>query len=315
MCRSWRFEQCDLEENEFGIIMFQLISDGSCDLSRVQLLQADIEIVPYYISLDGETYLKEATELDVHDFYEYCVSHPNVFPRTSMPTPNDYMDAFEKILRQGKDVLCYCLTQKFSGSFSCAVTAAGMLREDYPDRQIKVVDSTLVTGLQGLLLLELAKYAGQGHTLEETYRRGEEIKKTAVIYFTIENLSYLSHGGRIGKLMDMTMRGMSMRPVIRFDNGELYPIGVSLGKKRAYDKVAETVKRAKQERHIDLERYTFALGWGYSREEAEPFFEEIRALFLSEFGKVPEFVPIQIGATIGVHTGPHPVGIGLIEKA
>lgn len=295
--------------------MFQLISDGSCDLSRAQLLQAGIEIVPYYVSLDGETYLKEAAELDVHDFYEYCVSHPNVFPRTSMPTPADYMSVFEKALRRGKDVLCYCLTQKFSGSLSCAVTAAEMLKEDYPDRQIQVVDSTLVTGLQRLLLLELAKYAKQGHTMEETYQRGEKIKKTAVIYFTIENLSYLSHGGRIGKLVDLTMRGMSMRPVIRFDKGELYPIGVSLGKKRAYDKVTETVKRALQERMIDLERYTFALGWGYSQEEAKPFFDWIRKLFLSEFGIIPEFVPIQIGATIGVHTGPHPVGIGLIEKA
>lgn len=295
--------------------MFQLISDGSCDLSREQRLEAGIEIVPYYVSLDGKTYLKEASELDVHDFYEYCVSHPNAFPRTSMPTPTDYMDAFEKAFRQGKDVLCYCLTQKFSGSFSCAVMAAEMLKEDYPDRQIKVVDSTLVTGLQGLLLLELAKYAKQGHSLEETYKRGEEIKKTAVIYFTVENLSYLSHGGRIGKLVDLTMRGMNIRPIIRFDNGELYSAGVSLGKRKAYDKVMQTVKRAIQERQIDLEHYTFALGWGYSREEAEPFFEQIRELFLSEFGKTPDFVPIQIGAAIGVHTGPHPVGIGLIEKA
>ena len=90
---------------------------------------------------------------------------------------------------------------------------------------------------------------------------------------------------------------------------------MSLGKKRAYDKVTETVKRALQERMIDLERYTFALGWGYSQEEAKPYFDRIRKLFLSEFGIIPEFVPIQIGATIGVHTGPHPVGIGLIEKA
>lgn len=214
--------------------MFQIISDGSCDLSQEQLREAGVEVVPYYVSLDGETYLKEVSELDVHTFFEYCVSHPQVFPRTSMPTLEDYKCAFERALQCGLDVLCYCLTEKFSGSFSCATIAAAMLAEDYPDRKIRVVDSTLATGLQGLLLLELARYAKEGHSFDETYERGEEIKRSAAIYFTIENLSYLSHGGRIGKLMDMALHGMSMRPIIRFGSGELHPVGVSLGRKKSY---------------------------------------------------------------------------------
>lgn len=295
--------------------MFQILSDGSCDLTREQLRGAGLEIVPYYVSLDGETYLKEADELDVHDFYTYCVDHPDVFPKTSMPTMQDYTEAFEKHLRQGTDVLCYCLTEKFSGSYACAVTAASALREKYPERQIRVVDSTLVTGLQGLLLLELSRYAREGHTLEETYQRGEEIKKSAAIYFTIGNLSYLSHGGRIGKLMDMALHGMSMRPIIRFGGGELHPVGVGLGVKYAYNRVTQAVRKVIQEQKLDLERYTYAMGWGYSREEAEPFFQKIKALFLELFGQTPDFIPIQIGATIGVHTGPHPVGFGYIEKA
>ncbi len=295
--------------------MFQILSDGSCDLSQEQLQESGIEVIPFYISLDGETYRKEMTELDVHAFFEFCVSHPGVFPKTSMPTVQDYMVAFEKHLQIGTDILCYCLTEKFSGSFSCASVAAAMMLENYPDRKIRVVDSTLVTGLQGLLLLELAKYAGEGHSLEETYRRGEEIKKTAAIYFTIEDLSYLAHGGRIGKLMELAMRGMSIRPIIRFGSGELHPIGVSLGRKNAYTKVTQAVKRTIQEKSLDMEHYIFALGWGCSREEAEPFFRQIREMLLEQFGRLPDFVPIQIGATISVHTGPHPVGIGFIEKA
>lgn len=295
--------------------MFQIVSDGSCDLTWEQLDNAGLEVVPYYVSLDGETYQKEMVELDVHDFYEYCVSHPDIFPRTSMPGVQDYIDSFEKYMQRGMDVLCYCLTEKFSGSFSCACAAAEMVMEEWPGRQIKVVDSTLATGLQGLLLLELSRYAREGHSLEETYARGEEIKASAAIYFTIENLAYLSHGGRIGKLMELAARGASLRPVIRFGSGELYPVSVSLGRKRAYRKVTEIMKRVIQEQQLDLEHYTFAIGWGYSREEAEPFFAQIRELFQEQFGQIPEFVLIQIGATIGVHTGPHPVGIGFIEKA
>lgn len=295
--------------------MFQILSDGSCDLTQEQLRDAGLEVVPFYVSLDGETYRKEVVELGVHDFYEYCVSHPDVFPRTSMPGMQDYVEIFEKYAKRGTDVLCYCLTEKFSGSFSCAHTAAQTVMEDYPDRQIRVVDSTLVTGLQGLLLLELSRYAGEGHSLEETYARGEEIKTSAAIYFTIENLAYLSHGGRIGRLMELAAKSASIRPIIRFGSGEIYPAGVSLGSKRAYTKVTDTMRKVIREQKLDPEHYTFACGWGYSREEAEPFFAQIRELFLEQFGRVPDFVPIQIGATIGVHTGPHPVGIGFIEKA
>lgn len=295
--------------------MFQILSDGSCDLTQEQLRDAGLEVVPFYVSLDGETFRKEVVELSVHDFYEYCVAHPDVFPQTSMPGLQDYVQIFEKYAQRGTDVLCYCLTEKFSGSFSCAHTAAELVMEDYPDRQIRVVNSTLATGLQGLLLLELSRYAGEGHSFEETYARGEEIKASAAIYFTIENLAYLSHGGRIGKLMDLALRSISIRPIIRFGNGELYPVGVSLGKKRAFAKVTETMRRVIQEQKLDLEHYTFAYGWGYSKEEAEPFFAQIRGLFLELFGRIPDFVQIQIGATIGVHTGPHPIGVGFIEKA
>jgi len=295
--------------------MFQIISDGSCDLSPAQLLASGIETVPFYVTLDGKTFQKEGTELPVPDFYEYCVRHPECCPRTSTPSVQDYMECFEPHLERGTDVLCYCITEKFSGSFNSASVARELLLEKYPDRELIVEDSTLATGLQGLLLIELARYAREGHTLSETWKRGEEIKKTASIYFTIGNLKYLAMGGRVGKLAGMAAQGLGIRPLIRFGDGELHPVGVSIGRKQSFTKVTETVRKLILEKEIDLLRYSFALGWGYDREEAEDLFRQIRELFLELFGKLPEFVPIQIGATIGAHTGPYPAGIGITEKA
>ncbi len=295
--------------------MFQIVSDGSCDLSPEQLRAGGIAVVPFYVTLDGQSYRKEMAELPVHDFYEYCVAHPDCCPRTSMPSVQDYMEEFEKHLSRGADILCYCITQKFSGSFQSAATAADLLRGKYPERTIRVTDSTLVTGLQGMLLLELSRYAAEGHTLEETWQRGEEIKRSAAIYFTIEDLTYLAKGGRIGMLANLAARSLSIRPVILFSTGELHPVGISMGRRRSFARVAETVRKVILTQGIDPAHYSFALGWGYDKAEAEPFFQKIRELFLELFGEIPDFVPIQIGATIGVHTGPYPAGIGIIEKA
>ncbi len=295
--------------------MFQIFSDGSCDLSPEQLRSSGIQTVPFYITLDGKTFQKEVTELSVPDFYEHCVRHPECAPRTSTPSVQDYMERFEPYLAKGTDILCYCISGKLSSSLRSASVARQLLLETYPEREILVSDSTMATALQGMFLLELAGFARLGHTIRETWQRGEEIRQKASIYFTVENLRYLAMGGRIGKLTSLAARGLGIRPLIRFGTGELHPIGVSIGRRRSFTAVADTVKKVILEEKIDLQHYSFALGWGYSREEAEPFFRKIRDVFLDLFGELPEFVPIQLGATIGVHTGPYPVGIAIIEKA
>ncbi len=232
-----------------------------------------------------------------------------------MPSVQDFVDVFTPVLEQGKDILCYCITKNFSGSFNSAMAAKELLQEKYPDRDIRVIDSALVTGLLGVFLMELSDYARKGHTLQETWERGEVIKKNAVIYFTIENLRYLAKGGRIGKVTALAARSLSIRPVICFKDGELSPVGISMGRKHSFLKLCEMFRNDLKKRTSDLSRFAYGFGWGFDRAEAEPCYKHIESLMIETFGGCPDFVPIQLGATIGVHTGPYPVGLGFIEKA
>lgn len=295
--------------------MFQIISDGSCDLSPDQLYKAGIHTVPFYVTLDGRTYLKEAEELSVHNFYEYCIQHPECAPKTSMPTVADFARSFRSFLAQGKDILCYCISKKLSGSVNSALVAKDLLQKEYPERRIEVVDSTLATGILGALLLELSSYAGKGHSLQETFERGEELKKDAVMFFTIKDLSYLARGGRIGKLTDLAVRNLNIRPLACFREGEIQPLGISIGRRNSFDRIAELAERSIRKQKLTPSHYTFGIGWGYDKAEAEPFISQIKELFAELFGEVPDILPIQVGATIGVHTGPYPLGFGFIEKA
>ena len=43
----------------------QIISDGSQDLSSELSKEKDIEVVPFYVSFDGEHYYKEIEELSL----------------------------------------------------------------------------------------------------------------------------------------------------------------------------------------------------------------------------------------------------------
>ena len=67
----------------------QIISDGSLDLSRELTRERDILVVPFYVSFDGETYLKEGVELDIREYYHRIVKHPEVLPKTTNTSGNN----------------------------------------------------------------------------------------------------------------------------------------------------------------------------------------------------------------------------------
>ena len=100
----------------------QIISDGSLDLSRELTRECDILVVPFYVSFDGETYMKEGVELDIREFYQRMVDHPDVFPKTSMPSVDDYYQVFLPLAKQDVPMICICITTKFSGSMQSATT-------------------------------------------------------------------------------------------------------------------------------------------------------------------------------------------------
>ena len=125
----------------------QIISDGSLDLPQELTKEKDIEVVPFYVSFDSQTYKKEMVEQDVREFYQEMVDHPTVFPKTSMPSVNDFYELFKKHAEENLPVICICITRKFSGSLQSATTAKDMVLEDIPDAQITVIDSTVNTCL------------------------------------------------------------------------------------------------------------------------------------------------------------------------
>ena len=65
--------------------MFDIITDSACDLTPDTARQLGVEVVPFYVSLDGEHYRKEGTEIAVRDFYQFMVDNPSAYPKTKLP--------------------------------------------------------------------------------------------------------------------------------------------------------------------------------------------------------------------------------------
>lgn len=70
---------------------FHIISDGSCDLPVELAEEKNITVVPFYVSFDDEHYLKENADIGVRDFYQQMVDRKGVYPKSSMPSTQDYV--------------------------------------------------------------------------------------------------------------------------------------------------------------------------------------------------------------------------------
>ncbi len=298
-----------------GKVVYQIVTDGSCDLDQNLVDQNQLHVVPFYITCDGKNHQKEKEEISVEDLYQFMVDHKDIFPMTSMPSVEDYLEVFEPILKHGDDIICICITTKFSGSYNSTYTAKQILAEDYPQQQITIIDATVNTVLQGLLVLEAAQMRKDGMTYEQVIEIIEKIKTTGRIFFTVGNFEYLIHGGRIGKVAGVAAKTLGIKPLIVLRDGEIFASGVTRGREKSKRKVIENMINHFVDNQLDVNQYAFCVGYGYDQQEGQKFKELLEATLHEKFPDFHQTVLLQhIGATIGVHTGPYPIGVGIIEK-
>ena len=125
--------------------MFDIIADSACDFTPEMAQKMGVEIVPFYVSLDGEHYRKEGKEIAVRDFYQFMVDNPSAYPKTSLASIEDFEEVFRRQAEAGRPTLCLCFTGRMSGCVGSARNARELVLEDYPDAKIEVMDSAAAT--------------------------------------------------------------------------------------------------------------------------------------------------------------------------
>ena len=294
---------------------YHIISDGSCDLPTELVKEKNITVVPFYVSFDDEHFLKEGVDIGVRDFYQQMVDQKGVYPKSSMPGIQDYEEAFRPFAKEKIPVICICITTKFSGSMQTALNAREMVLEDYPEAEITVIDSMVDTVLQGQYVMEAVRLRDSGVSYKDAVARLEEIKTTGRIFFTVGDMEYLKHGGRIGKVAAVAGSVLGIRPIITLKQGEIFPSGIGRSRKKTTEKSLELLVEYMKESGLSADCYSISIGFGYDIQEGVDYRDHVMET-LQKNGLAVEEIPLyQIGAGISVHTGPYPLGLGVIEKA
>lgn len=293
--------------------MFKLISDSAFDINKDFAEKNDITMVPLYITFDGENYYKEQIDVDPDEFYRRLVKD-HAFPKTSLPSVQDYVDVFLPYVKENIPIICICIATTLSGSYNSASTARLQLLDEYPDAKITVIDSKANAASQGLFVHEALRMRNDNVPYEKAVSVLNQMIPYARVFFTIGSLEYLQKGGRIGKLASLVTGKLNIRPLIILKNGELGIGGITRTRGKSKSNVISLCQKYLKENDMSKDDYIFNVEAGYDQEECIEFRKEVEeSLDIKCLESIEEY-PTRIGVVTACHTGPYPIGIGVMPK-
>jgi DegV family protein with EDD domain len=279
-----------------------VVTDTTHYAPRALLQAHDIREVSLYVNVDGQA-AREADMPDFDAFYQQLRELDHL-PTTSQPSIGDFLEVYEPLARDGRDIVSVHIAGGISGTPESARQAATEVAAKYPGRRVEVVDSRTACGGIGLCALAGAAAASTGADVDAVRARVEDAADAMKIWFAVDTLEFLKRGGRIGTAQAWLGGALKIKPILTIDR-EITPVERVRTAGRAFERMVDYLKA----RHEDG-----ADGWVVqhiqAREQAEKLVDRGREIF----GCEPVFVS-EIGPVIGTHVGPGLIGAGGLPRA
>ena len=282
--------------------MVKIVSDSTCDLSQELLQRYDVSILPLHILL-GEQEYEDGQDIFPDEIYQWSDKNKTT-PKTSAPALDRVMDLLRPYVAEGREVICFAISESMSTSANVMRIAAEELEAE---KLITVIDSAnLSTGI-GLLVIEAATMAQNGENAQDIVKKMEELKPFVRASFVVDTLSYLYRGGRCSGLAAMAGGALKLHPKIVVEDGAMNPAKKYRGKMKKvlmdYVKDMENeLKQAKKDR-------VFITHSGCDQDIIREIYQHLDSLNIFS-----EILVTRAGGVISSHCGPGTLGVLFISK-
>lgn len=285
---------------------YVITTDSNSDVRPEFVKENNLTIIPQYYAF-GDTVYGDELNMEPHEFYE--TMRKGELPKSMANNPAVIRESFEKILKQGKDILHIAFSSALSGSYNNVVMMAGELMEDYPDRTIRVFDSLNASLGEGVSVYRAVELWKQGKTMDEVWKILEEEREHVNVSFTVNDLNHLQRGGRVSKTTAVVGSLVNIKPVLTVTStGELKADGTVRGRKKSLKTLVNRMETAMDLEHYGKERMVCVLH-GDCIEDAE---------FVADLVKDLGFTNVvinDVSPSIGTHAGPGVIGLVFYGKS
>ncbi len=194
--------------------MLRIVTDGAADIPAGWERDYDIQVIPINILFGEKTYLQNV-DLDSEGFYR-LVDETKKIPKTSQPSPHQFMEFYKKIAQKGDNILSVHVTSKLSGTYASAVAAAQELKDVY---NVFPVDSAGGSLGLGFLCREARRMDRAGKSVDQIVKYIEGIRERIRIILTLDTLEYARMSGRVGMFSAALASILNVKPIAVLKNG------------------------------------------------------------------------------------------------
>lgn len=281
--------------------MSVFFTDTDCELWYTDAEKYGINIIGMPYTLDGvERIYDMGKNTDFKLMYDRM--RAGSVPITSALNPQDYIDYFEPVLKNGEDILYVHFSDKLSGTFNYMAIALNELKEKYPERKVTLFNTLSISVGGGIQALEAGKLHHAGKSDEEIVKFLEEFSPKVCTKFVVDSLTHLKRGGRVSATTAVLGGLLNIKPLLKITKeGTIEKYGTAKGMKKAVltlvDECANNI--------VCADKYPVYILDADNKEMADFAVSVLK----QKLGEKVEIKVIPIGPVIGAHCGPGTIGI------
>lgn len=215
--------------------MTHLIADTLSSLSVEDATALGLSYLPQIVIFGDESY-RDDTEMD-SDTFIARLKKSSILPKTSAPYPSLYQPYFEKLIPSGDPILIICPSKQVSGTVRSAEAAV----VDYPDADIRIIDTNTVGSALGSIVKKAVEWQRAGFSADEIEKNIVAISKRSRTFFLVDTLEYLHKGGRIGAAEAVFGSMLQMKPILTLNAGQIEAVTTERTRKKAMSKFIELI--------------------------------------------------------------------------
>ena len=282
----------------------RIVTDSGTDLwlPPEQAAELDIHIVPLVVTLEGKSY-HEGVDIQPAEFYRLLAATDSL-PITSQPSAGEFAEVYRRLAVTDPDILSIHITSGLSGTVNAAQAGAAMV----PEANITLVDTKTLSAAAGWQVEAAAKALKAGWSKEQALALMERIGAASESMYTLKELKYLIHGGRISHMKGLIASVLNLKPLIGVEkvNGTY----VQLGQARTFKRAVKGLVDLIGQQHAPGSALRVQVLHSYNPEGAAMLREQVDQRFDCTW------LPVgPMSLVLGAHTGPTMVGVGYAPQA
>ncbi len=215
-----------------------IMSDSSAYIPKEWVEKYNLTILPLTVNWQGKSYF-DGVDIQATEFYQQ-LSESKEMATTSQITVGQFLEIFKKLLDEGNDVLYMGLSKELSATYDSAIQAKKELGD--PENLI-VMDTNLVSMALTLMVLEVARAAEKGASLEELYQLALDAYSRIGVYFTVDTLEYLHRGGRINSAKRLLGSALNLKPIMIIRDGKIELVESVRSQQKALLRMVELIEK------------------------------------------------------------------------